>query len=77
MSEVRDSTEEQEKESAGDTPKYSLKVKKHIEIKNTAQVVKDAHEVDLNDTLCVTFMKMTYKGHKKLFFIFFLYFITV
>ena len=45
VSEVRDSTEEQEKESAGDTPKYSLKVKKHIEIKNTAQVVKDAHEV--------------------------------
>ena len=45
VSEVGDSTEEQEKESAGDTPKYSLKVKKHIEIKNTAQVVKDAHEV--------------------------------
>ena len=45
VSEVRDSTEEQEKESAGDTPKYSLKVKKPIEIKNTAQVVRDAHEV--------------------------------
>ena len=45
VSEVRDSTEEEKEESAEDTPKYSLKVKNPIEIKNTAQVIKDADEV--------------------------------
>ena len=45
VSEVRDSTEEEKEESAANTPKYSLKVKKPIEIKNTAQVIKDANEV--------------------------------
>ena len=45
VSEVRDSTVEEKEESAEDTPKYSLKVKKPIEIKDTAQVIKDANEV--------------------------------
>ena len=44
-SEVRDSTEEEKEESAANTPKYSLKVKKPIEIRNTAQVIKDANKV--------------------------------
>ena len=45
VSEVRDSTEEEKEESAANTPKYSLKVKKPIEIRNKAQVIKDANEV--------------------------------
>ena len=50
VSEVRDSTEEEKEESlppgqGSNTPKYSLKLNKPIEIKDTAQVIKDANGV--------------------------------
>ena len=41
VSEVRDRTDEEKQESrAANTPKYSLKVEKPIEIKNTAKVTR-------------------------------------
>ena len=41
VSEVRDRTDEEKQESrAANTPKYSLKVEKPIEIKNTAKVIR-------------------------------------
>jgi len=45
VSEVKDSTKEEKQESSVNTPEHSLKVEKPFEIRNTAQVIKDAHDV--------------------------------
>ena len=50
VSEVRDSTEEEKEvtpapDQDSAKPKYSLEVRKPIEIKDTAQVIKDANDV--------------------------------
>ena len=45
VNEVRDNTEEEKQESTANTPEYSLKVEKPTEIRNTAQVIKDANDV--------------------------------